>query len=393
MTVRSMDNGMPGRAELRLGLGEDELQFKASVERLLARDYGVERRRVALANGGFDPDFWQQLAELGWLGACFPEPLGGYGQSANEALILLEQFGRALVLEPLLGAVLVPGAALLAGGRADAHGALIDGLIAGERRLALAWSEQGRRGARRPRLTSAVRDQRGWCVNGVKQTVLNAPLADTLLVSAIAGEDSVLLLVPHDAPGVSLIEYTTIDGQPAADLRFTNVVLPDDALAAGPERCERAMDAAMNWGAAGACAEALGAMDAALELTLEYTGTRQQFGQKLSGFQVIQHRLAAMATELEYSQALLPLLAAHLDGNGADRSAQIAGIRARIVGSARCVVADAVQLHGGIGVTDEAAISHYFRRVTALEQAWGSARQNLERYRQGRQGYDPLRLQ
>ena len=123
-----------------------------------------------------------------------------------------------------------------------------------------------------------------------------------------------------------------------------------------------------------------------------YAGARKRVGRSGTGWRGIQRGVAGVATEREYSQALRPLLAAHLEGSGADRWAQIAGSRAGIVRSAGCVVADAVQLHGGIGVTEEAAISHYFRRVTALEQAWGSARQNLERYRQGRRGYDPLLL-
>lgn len=378
------------RSALRLGLSGDELQLQASVERLIQKEYGFERRRAGLAAGGFDPAFWQQIADLGWLGACFPEALGGYAQSANEALIILEQFGRGLVLEPLLGAVLVPCAALLAAEDNDRHGELLTQIMAGERLLALAWTEPGRRYGVEPLHLRATPCTGGWRLQGKKAAVLNAPQADSLIVSAATDQGPALFLVPGRSDGLSLNPHSMIDGQPAADLAFNDVQVGEPALIAGPATAGAALAAALDWGAAGACAEALGAMNAALDMTVEYAKTRQQFGQPIAGFQVVQHRLAAMAIELEYCQSLLPLLCAHLDGQSKQRSATISAIRARITSGARRVVADAVQLHGGIGVTDEAAISHYFRRVTALELAWGGSRLHLERYRRRRAQHDLL---
>ncbi|PHS64650.1 acyl-CoA dehydrogenase family protein [Alloalcanivorax xenomutans] len=383
-----MSDAMAQRRPLALGLSDDERQLQDSIERFIDHEYDLMRRRAALAEGGDDPALWRQIAELGWLGACLPETDGGYAQSPKEALILLEQFGRGPVLAPVLDAMVVPSAILRAAGQGEREAGLLMAMMSGERRLALAWAEPGRRYDLRPVTTQARHDGDQWRLQGAKATVLGAPQADTLLVSAAAEQGPVLMRVPADAPGLSMTSYLTIGGQPAADLFFADVRVTDDALVASTESAGAALQAGWDWGVAGACAEALGAMRAALTLTLEYVDTREQFSQRLSQFQVIQHRLAAMALELEYSQALLPLLTAHLDQRGERSSAVIAGVRSRISAAARMVTADAVQLHGGIGVTDEAAVSHYFRHVVALDQAWGGHRFHLQRYRQQRRDHD-----
>lgn len=365
-----------------LALSSDESQLQASVERFIANEYTFEHYRATVREGGFNKAFWRQVADLGLVAACFPEDWEGYAQSGTEPFLVLEQFGHGLVVEPLVSGVLAPAAVLVAAGERERFASLFSDMMTGERLLALAWAEPNRRFDLTPETVKATQAGGGWQLDGEKSTVLAAPHADSLLVSAATADGPAMFLVPKDADGVELVTHRNIDGQGAADIHFRQVAVGSDALVGKPGEGEALMRAGMNMGAAMTCAEAVGAMDAALKLTVDYTQTRKQFGQAIASFQAIQHRLANMAIELEYARAMLQLLATGLfRGSESDRSAFVSGIRAKIMGCARFVVSDAVQLHGGIGVTDEAAISHYFRKVTALDLAWGDSRYHLERYR------------
>lgn len=258
-------------------------------------------------------------------------------------------------------------------------------MLEGETVLALAWAEPGRRFDLEPTSVQATSTSAGWRLNGRKSTVIAAPVADQLIVSAATSQGPTLFLVPSDAKGLRLTQYRLIDGQRAADVVFGDVEVDGGAIVGTAGEGLAPLNAALDCGAAGACADAIGAMGAALALTAEYVQTRKQFGQAIGSFQVIQHRLAKMAMELEYAKSLLPLLGARLQCEPDLRSRTVSAVRVKISSAARYVVADAVQLHGGIGVTEEAAVSHYFRRVTAHDLAWGGSRYHLERYRAGRQ--------
>lgn len=368
-----------------LALTSDEFQLQASVERFVTNEYPFDHYRQTVGQHGFGREFWQQVADLGLIAACFPEAWQGYAQSGKEPFLILEQFGRGLVVEPLVSGVLAPAAVLVASGERERFDYLFTGMMEGKQLLALAWAEPGRRFDPTPVRVSASKTPKGWRLSGEKSTVLAAPLADLLLVSASTPDGASMFLVPKEATGIELVEHQTVDGQSAADIRFDDVNVDSDALVGDAGKGGTMLRAGLDQGAALTCAEAVGAMSAALELTVDYTQTRKQFGQAIASFQAIQHRLANMAIELEYSRAMLQLLASGFDRvPDADRGVFVSGIRAKILGCARYVVSDAVQLHGGIGVTDEASISHYFRKVTALDLAWGDARQHLERYRSQR---------
>lgn len=361
---------------------DDVKQFRSSIERMLAREYSLARRRQTIEQGGsIDRALWRTMGELGWFAACLPERFGGYAESATSALVLLEQFGREMVVEPLLSGFIVPAAAITAA-EGDAAGARLAKLFSGEELWALAWSEAHDPNADLQKDVIARRDAKGWRLSGSKLTVLSGPLADFIIVSALAEQGPTLFVVPRPN---SFEAWPCVDGQIAADFVLDDVRLPEDAVLGQPGEGMRPLRAALNWGAAGACAEAIGAMQGALTTTLDYARTRKQFGQAIAGFQVVQHRLAAMAIELEYARSLLPVLAMELSRPGDRQQARISAVRAKITGAARRVASDAVQLHGGIGVTHEAAVSHHFRRIVALELAWGDERLHLERYRESRE--------
>ena len=369
-----------------LALTEDESQLEASVARFVSGEYSFEHyRRTVREHQSMNWSFWRQVADLGLIGACFPEDLQGYAQSGKEPFLILEQFGQGLVVEPLVSGVLVPGALLAASGERERFTDVFGGLMSGERLLALAWAEPGQRFDPSPVTVRATTTGGGWRLNGRKSTVLAAPRADTLLVSAVTEDGPSVFLVSKDTAGVELVGYQTLDGQRAADIRFNEVDVDHEALVGNIGHGLALVQAGLDQGAGLTCAEAVGAMSAALALTVDYTQTRKQFGQSIASFQAIQHRLANMAIELEYSRAMLQLLSSGMNRlPQSGRGAFISGIRSKILGCARYFVSEAVQLHGGIGVTDEASISHYFRKVTALDLAWGDARQHLERYRSER---------
>lgn len=366
-------------------LSEDVRQLAASVERMLTREYNLGRRRRTIGqDSAMDRTFWRSVGELGWFSACVPDKVGGYAETPAGAFALLEQFGRAMVVEPLLSGFIVPVAAVTA---AEGEGAArrIQKVASGEEVWALAWDElhDDLDGGQQSVVARRVGSE--WRITGRKSAVLAAPLADTLIVSA-ATEEGPALFAVAPGPGVQLETWSTIGGELAANLILDDVLVPGESLIGDCGDGTKAIRTALDWGAAGACAEAIGAMGAALAATLEYVRTRKQFGQVIGDFQVVQHRLAAMAIELEYARSLLPLLAKLLSGEAdAWRQGRISAVRSKIVVAARRVASDAVQLHGGIGVTDEAAISHHFRRIVSLELAWGDARWHLDRYRQTRE--------
>jgi alkylation response protein AidB-like acyl-CoA dehydrogenase len=373
-----------GYLQRHMQLGEDDAQFKASVERMLEREYGFERHRaISEKEGGIDRKLWKTMAELGWFAACLPENAGGISTSANGALILLEQCGKHLVVEPVIGGFLAP-AAVVVGADADAAEQMLAGLVAGEEVWALAWCEPERRFEAEPKAVSAVREGTDWCLSGRKIVVQAAPIAEKIIVSAATSEGPTLFVLTKESLA-GLSSFRTIDGQNAGEFDLEGVLVPATAVLGKSGQAMQALQRGLDWAAAGACAEAVGSMQAALDLTIAYDQTRKQFGQTLASFQVVQHRLAAMAIEVEYARSLLPFLAMHLSGDGPKRSAAVSAAHWKILSAARKVAFDAVQLHGGIGVTHEAEISHHFRRITALGLAWGSTSFHLDRYRRSRQ--------
>ena len=368
-------------------LTEEQSLLRDSVTRLLADAYDFDARKAITASAeGRSPAVWAQLAEMGLLGLPFAEAEGGFGGGPVETMIVMEAFGAALVVEPYLATVVLGGGFLRAAGSAAQKEALIPGIVAGERLLAFAQTERQARYDLCDIATTARRSGDGWILDGAKGVVLHGDSADTLVVSArTAGgqRDSGgigLFLVPADAPGVERRGYPTQDGMRAAEISLAGVRVGPDAVLGDPEGglavIARVVDEAM----AALCAEAVGAMAQSQALTLDYIKTRQQFGTAIGQFQALQHRAADMFVALEQarSMAMFATMMAH-EPDADARSRAVAAAKVQIGRSGRFVGQQAVQLHGGVGMTMEYRIGHYFKRLAMIDTAFGDADHHLAR--------------
>ncbi|MBB3011121.1 acyl-CoA dehydrogenase family protein [Cupriavidus alkaliphilus] len=369
---------------------EEQSMLRDTLARYLADHYDFEARRAAAQSAaGWRADCWRAFArDLGILGAAFPEHLGGLGGlggGAVEHMVVMEQLGRHLVLEPYLGTVVLGGGALLHGSP-ELAAQWIPAIIGGEATVAWAHAEPASRYCRHDVQASATRQGDGYRLSGHKHAVAGAPFASHLVVSARSsgahrdpGGIS-LFWIARDTPGVTLREYPTFDGQRAAEVLLDNVQVPasqrigaeGEALALIEQLCDHAMIAL--------AAEANGAMARMLADTIDYARQRKQFGVPIGTFQVLQHRMADMYMQLEQSVALTQV-AAMQAGSVAPVRAQAACAAKIQAGQAGAFVGQgAVQIHGGMGVTEELAVGHYFKRVTAIDLQFGSAEHHLRRY-------------
>jgi len=367
---------------------EEQSMLRDTLTAYLADNYSLAARRAAVASeAGWRPEIWRAFAqELGILGAPFPEDLGGLGGGPVETHVIMETFGEALVLEPYVGTVVIGGGLLQHAGHPRAA-ELIGGIIEGDVTMALAAAEAEARYAWSDVQASARKDGTGWVLTGRKVVVVGAPWATHLIVSARTGggrrerEGVSLFLVEKGAAGVSSLDYPTVDGGRAADVTFETVRLPAQALI-GPEGqgaplLERVLDEAV----AAHCAEGCGVLRRLQAGTLDYTRQRRQFGQPISQFQVLQHRMADMFMQLELSVSLSLVAAISLrDPDAAARAKAVSSAKVQVGKALRFVGQGAIQLHGGMGMTDEMAISHYFKRGTMIESAFGSTDHHLARY-------------
>lgn len=360
---------------------DEQRQLRDSVRAFLAQRYPFEARRAASrSEAGWRPEIWQALAdELGVLALPLPTDDGGLDGDPVATMILMEEFGESLLIEPFLETVVVGGGLLRAAGGEVAEAELRE-IAAGRSRIALAWAEPTSRFRFDDVATSAVRDGNGWRLDGAKAVVTAAPWATRLLVTARTGEGLSLFLVDPDTQGVILSPYPTIDGRRAADIRFEGAALPATALV-GPEGgalplIEAAGDAVI----AAIGAEAVGVMRRLLADTIAYTRQRRQFGQAIADFQVLQHRMVDMFMQIEMATSAVYLATLKLGAEPAERARAASAAKVTIGRASRFVGQNAVQLHGGMGMTDELAIGHYFKRATVIETEFGSADYHLDRF-------------
>jgi pimeloyl-CoA dehydrogenase small subunit len=368
-------------------LSEEQRLLKDSVDRLMADRYDFEsRRRHGAGPEGFSRDLWRAYAELGLLGLPFAEEHGGFGGGPVEIMLVMEAFGRALALEPYLPTVLLGGGLLRHGGSAAQRAEHLPRVASGEHLLAFAQTERQSRYDLHDVGTTARRDGAGFVLSGHKSVVLHGDSADALLVTArTAGgrrdRDGIgLFVVDAKAPGVSRRGYPTQDGQRAAEVAFEDVAVGAEAAVGDPEGAlplvERVVDEAM----AALAAEAVGAMDEMLKLTVEYLKTRRQFGTAIGAFQALQHRSVDMFVALEQARSMAMFAAMMAaDENPGERRRAVAGAKVQIGRSGRFVGQQAIQLHGGVGVTMEYKVGHLFKRVTMIDTAFGDADHHLAR--------------
>lgn len=353
---------------------DEQTQFGDALQRWAARDYDFATRRAIIASPtGVSAAAWATLSELGMTALPVPAEHGGFDGTALDLFVVMRELGRALVVEPYL--VTMMGAECLRLG--GTHGALLARVAAGELTLACAFGEQQSRHDMAAIATTARRDADGYVLDGTKAVVLHGAAAGALLVSAQTADGIRVFVVPADAPGVTVTGYRTLDGQRAATVHLAGVRVADDALAGGWD----IVDAVLDYGAALLCAEALGAMEALFAATLDYLKSRKQFGAPIGKFQALQHRMADMAIHLEQAHSMALLAAVtYAGGDTAARRRIVSAAKFRVGEAARFIGQQAVQLHGGMGVTDELPASHYFKRLTMIALTLGDADHHLQRF-------------
>ena len=368
-------------------LSEEQRLLKESVDGLLTDSYDFDQRKKYMAEkGGWSKGVWSRLAEQGLLGLPFSEADGGFGAGGVETMIVMEALGKALVLEPYLATVVIGGGFLRHGGSADQKATHIPGVIDGSKTFAFAQLEKNSRYDLQDVSTTAKRKGAGWVIDGEKFVVLNGETADMLVVTARTKggqRDQAgigIFLVPGNASGIAKKGYPTQDGLHAADIAFTGVEVGADAVIGDPENglplVERVVDEART----ALCAEAVGAMDESLKTTVEYLKTRKQFGVPIGSFQTLQHRAADMfvAVEQARSMSMFATMASEFD-DARERATAVAAAKVQIGKSAKFIGQQSIQLHGGIGMTQEAKIGHYFKRLTMIENTFGDTDYHLRR--------------
>jgi pimeloyl-CoA dehydrogenase small subunit len=377
-------------------LSEEQRLLKESLDRLIADRYAFEQRK-AYAQGveGWSRELWRQYAELGLLGLPFSEAEGGSGGGPVETMLVMEAFGRGLVLEPFFTTVVLGGGFLRHGGNAKLRRELVPKIADGSVTLALGQTERHSRWNLADVSTIARRDGATWVLDGEKGVVLHGDSANKLIVTARVGggqrdpEGIGVFLVDAAAPGVSRRGYPTQDGLRAAEVTLAGVRVGPDAVLGEPGAGLPLVERVVDEGIAALCAEAVGAMAAMHELTVEYLKTRRQFGREIGSFQVLQHRAVDMLMALEQARSMAmyaTMMAA--EENATERRDAISAAKVQIGRSGKFVGQQAIQLHGGIGMTMEYKVGHYFKRITMIDTIFGDADYHLRAL--ARRGGSPI---
>lgn len=364
---------------------EEQSMVRDTVASFLQDKYDFEtRRKIVSSDAGWRTDYWKAFAEeLGILGASFSEELGGLGGGAIDNMVIMEEFGKALVIEPYLGTVVIGGGFMKHSGHAGAA-SVIEGIVGGTTTIAFAYAEPQARYTWQDLKTAAKKDGAGWTLNGHKAVVVGAPFATHLVVTARTGgaqRDAggvSVFLVDKSLPGIVTRDYPTVDGGRASEVYFENVSLPANSLIAedGLPLVNKVIDEAT----AAVGAEAVGVLRKLHEGTLDYAKQRKQFGTSIANFQVLQHRMVDMFIEVEQSVSMTYMATIKLDESDAERAKAVSAMKVRVGRACKFVGQNAIQIHGGMGMTDELAIGHYFKRASLIEGLFGSVDHHLKRY-------------
>lgn len=369
-------------------LSDEQQMLADTVARWLEADYGFEARRALVASpAGFAEKNWRRMAELGLLGLYVPAAQGGLETSAVEVGILMQAFGRALVVEPYVSTAVVGASLLARAGTGEQRESILSPLAAGSMRLAVAALEPGARYDLHEVHTIARRAGDTYVVEGRKAVVLHGDSAQVLIVAArTAGAPAdhqgiTLFLIDAKARGVRITGFPTIDGHRVAEVALAAVEVGRDAVLGEIDAGGPLLEWGLDRGIAALCAEAVGAMEKLVELTAEHLRTRKQFGQPIGKFQALQHRAADMLIATEQARSMALLAAARVDEpDRSERRKAISAAKAMIGRCGRSVGEQAVQLHGGMGMTDELPVGHYFKRLIGIDKTWGDVEHHVEQY-------------
>lgn len=357
----------------------DQQMLRDSAHRYLQQQYGYLQRAQILRDGGFSGKVWNDFASFGWLGAALPEDAAGFGGGAVEAGILMEAFGRHLVLEPYLPTVVVGGVLLQRGLRGERRMALLEQMVAGELQLALAALENDL-GQDFGRIdTQAIATGTGWTLRGRKAVVAGGGVADVFLVSARSEQGLCLFVVDRKASGLRVRHYRGNDGQTCAELTLEDVSVDRDDLVGEAGAAQDLLTLAADHASAALCFEVVGSSAYLVETTCEYLKTREQYGAPLAKFQVLQHKLADMYVEVELARSMAHVAAAALAKSPSERMREVSAARLQAIKCARLVGRDAVQMHGGMGMSEELDVSAHFKRLMLTTLQFGDEAFHLSR--------------
>lgn len=367
-------------------LTDEQRLLRDSVARFVAGDHDFQKLRTQPADDGLRSGYWQTFTELGWLALAVPEEEGGLGATLEDAALVFEELGKGLVDAPLLSQAILPAFVIAQGrdfaGRSD----LLAGIAGGERRVALALEESASRYDPAVVATALEADSAGGMrLRGRKIVVQDGASADSFLVSTRLPGDGgngpiALVLVPADAEGVEVRRYRLIDGRHAADVGFDNVRLSRDSIVVPADDALSVLRETVNRASVLLAAEALGVMEAAMEITASYLRTRQQFKRPLSDFQVLTHRLAEMFVKVENSRSMVLRGLSAMTGPVDERDAAISATMVAVIQAGEFIGANSVQLHGGVGMADENVIGHHYKRLRAIGKSYGDLHFHMNRY-------------
>ena len=366
---------------------EEQTLIQDQVDQFVLKEYDWEARQ-SLSNSdvGFGQENWQKFAELGWLGISVSEDSGGFGGSAIESMLIMEAFGKGLVVEPFLETMIMSGGLIDAHGSDQQKASILEPAISGEMQLALAYAEPQSRFNLSDVVTEAKPEGDNFVLNGYKSVVMNGPSANKILVSARTSGSQLeengltLFIVDADSDGLNKTNYKTVDGRRASDISLENVIVSKDDVVGGIDSGFEILDLAIDKAILAISAEAVGAMEVLYKATVEYTKTREQFGTAIGKFQVLQHRMVDMFMEYEQCKSLLYMATMKQEEGAADAKKAISGLKYQVGKAGKFIGQQAVQLHGGMGVTDELNVGHYFKRLTTIGTIFGNTDYHLKKY-------------
>ncbi|MEH6476227.1 MAG: acyl-CoA dehydrogenase family protein [Sneathiella sp.] len=370
-------------------LSDEQRMLQDSVLRFVDDKYGLSNRQALTKSDlGFSAENWAIFAEMGWLGLPFPENIGGFGGTAVDIAVLMEALGGGLVLEPYVSTVLLGGKLVEYAGSSEQQDKILRPVIEGKMHLAFAYAEPNSRYNISDIQMTAVSDGADYILNGDKAVVLHGASADKIIVSCRTSGNRLdetgvsLFVVDKNADGIERRDARTLDGQRASEFLFTNVKVDSSSLLGPKDQAYPIMEKVIDQATSAICAEAVGAMHNVNEITKEYVATRNQFGKAIGSNQVIQHRLVDMHIATEHAKSLSDMAAMYADSSDEDRKQAVSATKAKVGDAARFVGEQGIQLHGGIGMTDEYSIGHYAKRLAVIDMLFGNADFHRARYSQ-----------
>jgi hypothetical protein len=366
---------------MNLNYSDEQNMLREQVLKFCETNYDfIDREKILLSEEGYSNDNWKQFAELGWLAVPFKEDNGGFNFGPIELTVLFEEFGKALVVEPYLSSVVMSGT-ILEGSNHPEKTSIIEKIISGEHQISVAYAEPNIGYNFLDCVTAVSKDGDGFSLNGSKSIVLNAGNANQFIVLSTYEEAPLLAIIDADAKGLSVQSFKTLDGHTCGELTFENVSLTHDSILASGDDAETLFNKMVNISILCISAEAVGAMTASYMKTVQYTKEREQFAQPISNFQVLQHRMVDMFIETELTKSLLIKATLQLDSGDPETENTISALKVQVGKAGRLVGQHAVQLHGGMGVSNEMSIGHYLKRFTAIDSMFGNTQYHINKYK------------